>query len=73
MKKKSNKLQSAKPMLRTQLACLLAGMMPLAATAGPTFEFGEQGSLTITYALQGWMQHKSFTSPTDSGSSASRR
>nr|HPH70806.1 porin [Kofleriaceae bacterium] len=69
MKKFSNKLQSVKPMRRTQLACLLAGLLPLSATAGPTFDFGDQGSITVTYALQGWLQQKDFTSPTDSGSS----
>jgi hypothetical protein len=69
MKKLSNTLQSVKPMRRTQIACLLAGLLPLSATAGPTFDFGDQGSITVTYALQGWLQQKDFTSPTDSGSS----
>lgn len=48
---------------------MLAGLSPVGAMAGPTIEFGEQGSLTFTYALQGWMQYKGFTSPTDSGAS----
>ncbi len=48
---------------------LFASLLPLTAVAGPTIEFGEQGSLTFTYALQGWMQHKGFTSATDNGSS----
>jgi hypothetical protein len=69
MKKLSNTLQSVKPLRRTQLACVLASLLPLTASAGPTFDFGDQGSITITYALQGWLQHKDFTSPTDSGSS----
>jgi len=54
---------------QTIVAGLLAGLVPASALAGPTIEFGEQGSLTFTYALQGWMQYKGFTSPTDSGSS----
>ena len=54
---------------RAVVAGLLAGLAPAVAVAGPTIEFGEQGSLTFTYALQGWMQYKGFTSPTDSGSS----
>lgn len=53
---------------RAVVAGLLAGLAPAVAVAGPTIEFGEQGSLTFTYALQGWMQYKGFTSPTDSGS-----
>lgn len=54
---------------RAVMAGMLAGLAPAVAVAGPTIEFGEQGSLTFTYALQGWMQYKGFTSPTDSGSS----
>lgn len=54
---------------RIRTAGLLAALLPLSAVAGPTIEFGEQGSLTFTYALQGWLQHKGFTSPTDSGAS----
>lgn len=37
------------------------------ATAGPTLQYGEQGSITLGYALQGWTQYREFTSPTDSG------
>lgn len=54
---------------RACLAGVVAGLFPLAAAAGPTIPFGDQGSLTFTYALQGWVQHKGFTSSTDSGSS----
>jgi hypothetical protein len=54
---------------RACLAGIVAGLLPLAAAAGPTIQFGDQGSLTFTYALQGWLQQKGFTSETDSGSS----
>ena len=54
---------------RARALGLLAGLLPLSAVAGPTIEFGEQGSLTFTYALQGWLQHKGFTSVNDNGSS----
>ncbi|MET0029183.1 MAG: selenite/tellurite reduction operon porin ExtI [Candidatus Thiodiazotropha sp.] len=51
---------------------LAAGAVTLAAAgsaqAGPTIEFGEQGSLTLSYAVQGWSQYRSFTSNTDDGS-----
>lgn len=51
---------------------LIAGAISLTvsegAMAGPTIEFGEQGSLTLSYALQGWAQSRSFTSATDDGS-----
>ncbi|MFA5371236.1 MAG: selenite/tellurite reduction operon porin ExtI [Sideroxydans sp.] len=57
------------PLSRACAVGLLAGLLPLNAIAGPTIEFGEQGSLTFTYALQGWFQHKGFTSATDNGSS----
>lgn len=49
-------------------AAIVAGALPLSALAGPTIQFGDQGSLTLTYALQGWMQHRSFASDTHSGS-----
>ncbi len=49
-------------------AALVAGALPLSALAGPTIQVGDQGSLTITYALQGWMQHRSFASDTNAGS-----
>ncbi len=57
------------PLSRACAVGLLAGLLPVSAMAGPTIEFGEQGSLTFTYALQGWAQHKSFSSTTDNGSS----
>jgi phosphate-selective porin len=53
--------------------CLLAAgavtlMLADSVQAGPTLEFGEQGSLTFSYAVQGWSQYRSFTSATDDGS-----
>ena len=54
------------------IACcagMSAGFFPVAAIAGPTIQFGEQGTLTFTYAMQYWMQQKGYTSATDSGSS----
>jgi hypothetical protein len=66
-----NKLSSMHRLAPSR-ACLIgiaAGLFPLAAAAGPTIQFGDQGSLTFTYALQGWLQNKSFTSATDNGNS----
>ncbi len=37
------------------------------ALAGPTINFGKEGSLNFTYSLQAWGQSRDFTSPTDSG------
>jgi hypothetical protein len=54
---------------RACLVGLVAGLVPLSAAAGPTIQFGDQGSLTFTYALQAWLQQKGFTSDTDDGSS----
>ena len=39
------------------------------AQAGPTIAFGNEGSLTISYAMQFWTRAQSFTSSTDNGSS----
>ncbi|HMM46507.1 MAG TPA: selenite/tellurite reduction operon porin ExtI [Thiobacillaceae bacterium] len=69
MKKSRIARIAARPLSRACAVGLLAGMVPLTAAAGPTIEFGEQGSLTFTYALQGWLQYRDFTSPTDDGSS----
>ena len=54
--------------VRLIAAAAVAAAIPQGATAGPTIDFGEQGSLTFTYAVQGWSQYRSFTSATDSGS-----
>ncbi|MBU0622427.1 MAG: OprO/OprP family phosphate-selective porin [Gammaproteobacteria bacterium] len=54
------------------MACcagMSAGFLSTSAMAGPALQFGEQGSLTFTYAMQYWMQQKGYTSATDSGSS----
>jgi len=69
MKIKINTVPSATALSRACAIGVFAGFLPLAATAGPTIEFGDQGSVTFTYALQGWLQHKSFTTATDSGDS----
>ncbi len=69
MQKTSTKPQTLKPSRHIFLASLVAAMLPLSAAAGPTFDFGDEGSVTLSYSFQGWMQQKDFTSPTDSGSS----
>jgi hypothetical protein len=69
MQKPSIKPQSVKSSRHIFLASLVAAMLPLSAAAGPTFDFGDEGSVTLSYSFQGWLQQKGFTSPTDSGSS----
>jgi hypothetical protein len=49
------------------LAVAMAGGMG-SVSAGPTIEYGEQGSLNISYGLQIWSQYSDYTSTTDSGS-----
>lgn len=67
MKKLSNLSRASLP--RACAVGIFAGLVPFAAHAGPTIEFGDQGSLTFTYALQAWAQNKSFTSINDNSSS----
>ena len=67
--KNSNASRVASRLPRACAVGAFASLLPLAAHAGPTIEFGDQGSLTISYALQVWAQDKSFTSPTDNSSS----
>jgi len=69
MKKSFARRGVTRPSVRAVAAGVVAGMLPFAAQAGPTIEFGEQGSLTFTYALQGWLQQRDYTSSTDNGSS----
>ncbi len=46
-------------------ATLVMGMAALPVHAGPTIPFGEQGFITINYALQTWMQYRDFRSATN--------
>lgn len=59
--------------MKTKLLPIAAAFTALAynqtVLAGPTIDFGEEGSLSIGYALQVWAQQKSFTSPTHNGDS----
>jgi len=50
------------------LALLMGTLSTLAAHAGPTLNFGNEGFVTLTYKLQSWAQNRGFTSSTDSGS-----
>jgi hypothetical protein len=51
--------------------CLLAGALitglPCIAAAGPSIPFGDQGYITVNYALQMWLQQQDFTSANDAG------
>lgn len=49
------------------LAAAAAIAVPGAAAAGPTIQFGEEGFITLNYALQFWGQYQDFTSANDSG------
>lgn len=69
MKTNTNTRMAVRPLVRACAAGLLAGLLPLSAVAGPTIEFGEQGSLTFTYALQGWLQQRDYTTSSDNSSS----
>jgi hypothetical protein len=53
---------------------LLAGglscaIIPGLAAAGPTIQYGEEGYVTFSYALQMWMQNSDYSSASHSGSS----
>jgi hypothetical protein len=53
---------------KKSLAAILAGlgiaMLAPVAHAGPTIQFGKEGSLTFTYAMQAWMQNRDYSSKT---------
>lgn len=56
----------SKLLLAGSVACATA--LPGLAQAGPTIEFGEEGYLTFSYALQMWMENSSHRSSNNSGS-----
>jgi hypothetical protein len=56
------------PVRRLALAAGLALAAPQ-VLAGPTITFGEEGFLTISYAMQLWGRQQSYTSATDNGKS----
>lgn len=69
-KKGSNKAMRSKAGVRLLKPLLfsttmVAGLVALPAHAGPTITFGEQGFLTIGYALQTWTQFRDFRSATN--------
>lgn len=47
----------------------IAAGAPLGAQAGPTIPFGDEGYITLSYAMQFWVRAQTFTSPTDNGGS----
>ncbi|MCW9059778.1 MAG: selenite/tellurite reduction operon porin ExtI [Gammaproteobacteria bacterium] len=53
---------------RAALGLALAGAGG-ATQAGPTFEYGDEGFVTLGYSVQMWAQARDFTSNNDSGSS----
>ncbi|MGE0080605.1 MAG: selenite/tellurite reduction operon porin ExtI [Thiohalomonadaceae bacterium] len=52
---------------RLAAAVALATSLPGTALAGPSIQFGEEGFISVNYALQMWAQHQDFTSDKDSG------
>ncbi len=57
--------------VRTALfaAGLSCAALPGLVQAGPTIQYGEEGYVTFSYALQMWMQQKDYSSANHSGSS----
>lgn len=47
----------------------LASVLGGAAHAGPTINYGDEGFVTLGYAVQIWSQYRDFTSSTDEGNS----
>jgi len=56
----------ARHVRRLALAVALAAAAPQ-SLAGPTIAFGDEGYLTISYGMQLWTRHQSYSSPTDNG------
>lgn len=64
-----------KKTMNSQFRRIRQGVLPLAVMmaaasnvqAGPTITYGEQGFVTLNYAVQMWGQYQDYTSNTDSG------
>jgi len=52
---------------RRLLAGVLIVGLPGVGAAGPSIQFGEEGYISLNYAVQMWMQQQDFTSANDSG------
>lgn len=56
-----------KPRRSLVAAGVFAAGLPAIALAGPSIQFGEQGYISVNYALQIWAQQQDFTSSGDDG------
>ncbi len=54
---------------RLLLGGVLMALTPSIASAGVSLQFGEEGTMDISYAVQIWTQARGYSSPTNSGSS----
>ncbi|MCK9531734.1 MAG: OprO/OprP family phosphate-selective porin [Gammaproteobacteria bacterium] len=52
---------------RRLLAGVLIVGLPGVGAAGPSIQFGEEGYISLNYAVQMWLQQQDFTSANDSG------
>lgn len=48
---------------KTWLATCASMLAANCAIAGPTFQFGDEGSMTLTYAVQAWATLQNFSAP----------
>jgi hypothetical protein len=55
------------PAAHARLALAVALALSAPAQAGPTIAFGDEGYMTISYAMQLWTRYQSYSSPTDNG------
>ena len=74
MKKPSESVASHVPggrrfLVRAIVPALLIGCSAGTAVAGPTFTFGKEGSVTLSYLTQMWTQYKSYSAPNNNSAS----
>jgi len=71
MNRNGGKVGALPRSVRTALfaAGLSCAALPSLVQAGPTIQYGEEGYVTFSYALQMWMQQKDYSSANHSGSS----
>ena len=64
----STRMGLKKTLWAASVAAASIGAAVQPAMAGPTWQFGEQGSVTATYAVQAWYRNIDYSAPVNDDS-----
>lgn len=63
----SKKRGRARPIYAGLIGAVLGAGAPATAIAGPTITYGDEGYVTLSYAVQSWTQYRGYTTANDNG------